>query len=201
MLERLGHTVEFKREQTCCGQMHYNTGYWKEGAQLMRHFVDVYGDTETICIPSASCVAMIRDHYPKMARESGDARLSARVDAMLPRVFVFSELLADARRHRRGRVLSPQGDASHVLSFPAIAALAGPAGAPASRRARTDARRFPQNRECCGFGGRLRQERGCVVRHDGRQDSPVLDIGAEPAWRATTPVSCKSAGLSRQGRA
>ena len=34
VLERLGHTVEFRRAQTCCGQMHYNTGYWTEAAQL-----------------------------------------------------------------------------------------------------------------------------------------------------------------------
>ncbi len=32
VLERLGHTVEFRRGQTCCGQMHYNTGYQRRSA-------------------------------------------------------------------------------------------------------------------------------------------------------------------------
>ena len=27
VLERLGHEVVFPREQTCCGQMHVNSGY------------------------------------------------------------------------------------------------------------------------------------------------------------------------------
>ena len=27
VLERLGHEVVFPEEQTCCGQMHFNTGY------------------------------------------------------------------------------------------------------------------------------------------------------------------------------
>ena len=27
LLERLGVTVEFPEEQTCCGQMHVNSGY------------------------------------------------------------------------------------------------------------------------------------------------------------------------------
>ncbi|HCJ34492.1 MAG TPA: Fe-S oxidoreductase, partial [Ktedonobacter sp.] len=27
LLERLGHEIDFPEEQTCCGQMHYNTGY------------------------------------------------------------------------------------------------------------------------------------------------------------------------------
>ncbi|MFY7627498.1 heterodisulfide reductase-related iron-sulfur binding cluster [Streptomyces sp. NY05-11A] len=30
LLERLGHTVEFPQGQTCCGQMHFNTGYRPE---------------------------------------------------------------------------------------------------------------------------------------------------------------------------
>ena len=32
VLERLGHQVEFREAQTCCGQMHYNTGYAGGGA-------------------------------------------------------------------------------------------------------------------------------------------------------------------------
>src|SRR3981081_1987767 len=40
VLERLGHTVEFRQAQTCCGQMHYNTGYQAEAMPLMRHFLE-----------------------------------------------------------------------------------------------------------------------------------------------------------------
>ena len=42
VLERLGHTVEFREAQTCCGQMHYNTGYAAEALPLMRRFLDVF---------------------------------------------------------------------------------------------------------------------------------------------------------------
>ena len=94
VLERLGHQVEFRRGQTCCGQMHYNTGYAADARRLMAHFLRVFEGAEVICIPSASCVAMIREHYPKMAAESGDQSLVARVDDLLGRVFEFTELLA-----------------------------------------------------------------------------------------------------------
>ena len=40
LLERLGHTVEFRRDQTCCGQMHFNTGYQREAIPLVRRFVE-----------------------------------------------------------------------------------------------------------------------------------------------------------------
>jgi L-lactate dehydrogenase complex protein LldE len=95
VLERLGHTVEFDPAQTCCGQMHWNTGYLREAVPIIRHFVDTFRDAETICIPSSSCVAMIRDHYPKAARESRDDRFITEVEALLPRVFEFSELLVN----------------------------------------------------------------------------------------------------------
>jgi L-lactate dehydrogenase complex protein LldE len=95
VLERLGHRVEFRREQTCCGQMHYNSGYASDARQLMDQFLRIFEGAETICVPSASCVAMIREHYPKMAAEAGDAALVAKVDDLLARVFEFTELLIE----------------------------------------------------------------------------------------------------------
>ena len=93
VLERLGHTVVFPREQTCCGQMHYNTGYHTEAIPLVRRFVEIFRDAEMVCVPSASCVAMMREHYELIARNENDAALLAEVKALLPRVFEFSELL------------------------------------------------------------------------------------------------------------
>ena len=91
VLERLGHAVGFRPEQTCCGQMHYNTGYQAEAMPMARRFVDLYRDAEAVVVPSTSCVSMIRDHYPKMT--GGDARLAADVADLLPRVWEFSEFL------------------------------------------------------------------------------------------------------------
>ena len=95
VLERLGHRLEFRSAQTCCGQMHYNTGYWDEALLLMRSFLDTFRDAEVICIPSTSCVAMIRDQYPRIAAETGDAALRTQVEEVLPRIYEFSELLVD----------------------------------------------------------------------------------------------------------
>ncbi len=93
VLERLGHTVEFPAGQTCCGQMHYNTGYQAEAMPLLERFVAQFKDAEAVVVPSSSCVAMMKDHYPKMAEAIGDAKLTAAVEELLPRVFEFSEFL------------------------------------------------------------------------------------------------------------
>ncbi len=95
VLERLGHTVEFPAGQTCCGQMHYNTGYQAEAMPLLRRFVDQFRGAEAIVAPSTSCVAMMREHYPKMAVEMGDASLGSEVAELLPRVYEFSEFLTN----------------------------------------------------------------------------------------------------------
>jgi L-lactate dehydrogenase complex protein LldE len=95
VLERLGHTVEFRSAQTCCGQMHFNSGYHKDALKIMRHFLETFQGAEVICIPSSSCVAMIRDHFPKMAAETQDTSLVRQVEDIVPRVFEFCELLVD----------------------------------------------------------------------------------------------------------
>src|SRR5690625_4335109 len=93
LLERLGHTVEFPLEQTCCGQMHYNTGYQEEAIPLVQRFIKVFGDAEVIVAPSASCVAMIHEFYPKIARLTGDSQLISQVESIKNRVFELSQLL------------------------------------------------------------------------------------------------------------
>jgi L-lactate dehydrogenase complex protein LldE len=95
VLERLGHTVEFRPAQTCCGQMHFNSGYHAEARKLMRHFLDAFRGAEVICVPSSSCVSMIRDHFPKMAEAAKAPETVREVEELLPRVFEFSELLID----------------------------------------------------------------------------------------------------------
>src|SRR6266700_2262608 len=86
LLERLGLFVDFPEAQTCCGQMHYNTGYQREAIPLLRHFVEVFRDADVIVAPSASCVGMVRDLYPKAAALSGERTLIEAVEQLIPRV-------------------------------------------------------------------------------------------------------------------
>src|ERR1700744_3111661 len=69
LLRRLGHTVEFPPGQTCCGQMHTNSGYHAAELPLLPRFVPQFRHAEAVVIPSSSCVAHMREHYPAMAKE------------------------------------------------------------------------------------------------------------------------------------
>ena len=95
LLERLGVDIEFRPQQTCCGQMHANTGFRSEAFSQARNFVRVYQDAESVVIPSSSCVAMMRDQYPGLFAELGDDKLRKQFEALLPRIFELSEFIVD----------------------------------------------------------------------------------------------------------
>jgi L-lactate dehydrogenase complex protein LldE len=84
LLERLGVSVEFPMAQTCCGQMHYNTGYRDEAEPLVRNFASAFAGYEYVVAPSGSCAAMVRDIHPRIAP-----------DLAVPKVYELSEFLTD----------------------------------------------------------------------------------------------------------
>ena len=83
LLERLGHTVEFPLGQTCCGQMHFNTGYRPEATGLARRFGEVFAGYDAVVTPSASCAGMVRENHQLLT------------DGQPPRVHELSEFLVD----------------------------------------------------------------------------------------------------------
>ena len=93
VLERLGHDVEFPEAQTCCGQLHFNTGYQDAAATLARRFVQVFAEADVVVAPSASCVAMVREFYPYLAEQMDDADLARDVRDLIPRVVELTEFL------------------------------------------------------------------------------------------------------------
>ena len=95
LLERLGVELEFRPAQTCCGQMHANTGFRAEAFSQAKRLVRLYADAEAVVVPSSSCVAMIRDQYPGLLEELGNEGLREQFRALVPRVYELSEFLID----------------------------------------------------------------------------------------------------------
>ncbi len=154
VLERVGVELDFPSAQTCCGQMHINTGYSDDVAHLVRHFLTVFESSETVVAPSASCVATVRHMYPEMARWSGDAGLIDAVAAVTPRVREFSEYLVDdlgitdvGASFPHSVVYHPACHASRLLGVGdrPLALLRNVAGIRLKDMPRADS--------CCGFGG------------------------------------------------
>ena len=95
VLERLGHEVVFPAAQTCCGQMHTNTGYGRKAVPLVRHHVETFEEYDAVVAPSGSCVGAVRHQHAMLARKAGDEDLAARAEAVASHTWELSEFLVD----------------------------------------------------------------------------------------------------------
>ncbi len=154
LLERLGHSVEFPMEQTCCGQMHYNTGYQVEAIPMVRRFVEVFGSAEVVVSPSASCVGMVRHMYPHAAELAGDEELAGAVAAIAPKVFELSEFLVNVLGVEDVGAYYPHRVTYHPTCHSLRMLRVGDAPLRLLRAVRgIDLVELPRADECCGFGG------------------------------------------------
>jgi L-lactate dehydrogenase complex protein LldE len=154
LLERLGVDIEFRPEQTCCGQMHANTGFRTEAFSQARRFVHIYKDAESVVIPSSSCVAMIRDQYSGLFEELGNEDLRKEFAALLPRVFELSEFLIDRLSVDDVGAYFPHRVTYHASCHGLRGLHVGDRPTRLLRKVRgLDLVTLPNADRCCGFGG------------------------------------------------
>ncbi len=152
VLERLGHEVDFRPEQTCCGQMHSNSGYPREALTLVRRFVETYRDAPMIVVPSTSCTSTIRAQYPRLA--AGDSALLAELDTIIPRVHEFTEFLTRVLEVEDVGAYYPHRVTYHASCNALRALKLG--GAPRALLGAVRGMEFvdlADIEQCCGFGG------------------------------------------------
>ena len=176
LLERLGHQVVFPPAQTCCGQMHINSGYQREALPLVRHHVDVFEDAlsdgvDAIVAPSGSCVGSVRHQHADVAHGQGDDRLAGRATEVAARTYELSELLVDVlgvtdvgARYAHRVTYHPTCHSLRVLRVGRQTAATAAGGG------RDRPRRAARGRYLLRLRGHVRtEERRHLDRHDGRQ--------------------------------
>ena len=203
VLERLGVQLDFPLEQTCCGQMHANSGYDPEAIALVRRMVRVFADAEVVVTPSGSCAAMIREGYPRLAAAAGDDALAREVHELGERTVELSELLVGrmgiedvgaAFPHRvtlhptcHSLRLLKVGDAPRRL----LAAVGG-----------IDLVDLPEAEQCCGFGGTFAMKNAdtstAMLTDKVRR---ILDTGAEVCTAADNSCLMHIGGALKRQRA
>ena len=201
VLERLGMRVDFPLEQTCCGQMHFNTGYAQETIPLVRRFVTVFGDAEVVVSPSASCVGMVRDYYARVAELSGDAGLAREVAAITPRVLELSELLVDRLGVEDVGAYFPRRVTYHPTCHSLRMLHVGDRPLRLLRAVHgIDLVELPEADQCCGFGGTFAVKNADTsIAMVSDKIRTILDTGAEVCASADNSCLMHIGGaLSRQ---
>jgi L-lactate dehydrogenase complex protein LldE len=187
LLERLGHEVVFPEEQTCCGQMHGNTGYAGDGERLAERFERVFAGEDVIVSPSASCVTYLRDHRP----------------ALQGRLFELSELLVDVLGTEDVGAAFPHRVTLHPTCHSLRLLHVGDRPQRLLRAVRgIDLVDLPDARECCGFGGTFavkNADTSTAMLSDKLRR--ILDTGAEVCVAADNSCLMHIGGALRRQRA
>jgi L-lactate dehydrogenase complex protein LldE len=145
VLERLGHQVDFPLQQTCCGQMHANSGYAEQAVPIAQQFVKTFEPYEAIVAPSGSCAAMIRDQYPHLV--PGGAEVARRT-------YELSELLVDVLGVTDTGARFPHKVTYHPTCHGLRLLRLGDKPVRLLRAVRDiELVELPGAEECCGFGG------------------------------------------------
>jgi L-lactate dehydrogenase complex protein LldE len=145
VLEHLGHEVVFPEEQTCCGQMHANSGYAREAHGLAERFVEIFREYEAIVSPSSSCVGTVRELYPALLGVD---------DPVTGRVFELSEFLVQQLGVEDVGATFPHTVAYHPTCHSLRVTHVGDAPLRLLSRVRSlELVELADAEECCGFGG------------------------------------------------
>ncbi|MFF0484909.1 (Fe-S)-binding protein [Streptomyces sp. NPDC004435] len=158
ILRRLGIDVDFPAAQTCCGQPQFNTGYRRETEPLVHRMADAFAGYDHVVTPSGSCVAMVRDNYPRIGAKAqqegrGDALANA-ATSLVPRVIELTEFLVDILGVTDVGAYFP-----HTVTYhPSCHGLRMLGLADRPRRLLESVKGLelldlPGAEECCGFGG------------------------------------------------
>jgi L-lactate dehydrogenase complex protein LldE len=184
LLERLGVEVDFPLQQTCCGQMHMNSGHGEEGLALARRTAEVFADYDVVVTPSASCAGMLRKTAVGMP------------------IYELSEFLCD--------VLGTVDVGAH---FPHRVALHPTCHSLRELRVGDRARRLlgqvegielvelERAEECCGFGGTFavrNADTSTAMLTDKLRD--VIDSGVEVVCAADSSCLMQIGGGLSRGR-
>ena len=152
LLRRLGVTVDFPRNQTCCGLPLFNSGYHREASRVARRTLPLFAASEHVIVPSGSCAWMVKKEYPGLFPDEPALRQEA--EALASRTYELSQFLVKvlglSRVATTFRGSVTYHDSCHLLR-----------GLGESQSARTlltnlEGVKFvelPGADECCGFGG------------------------------------------------
>lgn len=92
VLDKLGCTVTYNSNQTCCGQPAFNAGFQDECKDVATKFLNDFSGNEYIVAPSASCSGFVRNYYGKLFDNSS---VHNEVKGISKRLYEFSEFLTD----------------------------------------------------------------------------------------------------------
>jgi L-lactate dehydrogenase complex protein LldE len=160
LLEREGVKVVYPKDQTCCGQPAYNSGYHAEARTVARQQVRLFPGDAPVVVPSGSCASMMKHHYLDLFRGEPDYE---EVAALSARVYELTEFLVRVLDVKLTDLGTPEKVAIHTACHARREmGVAGDADALVDQLAQVERVGFTRQTECCGFGGTFAVKHGPI---------------------------------------
>lgn len=187
VLRKAGVEVHYNPNQTCCGQMAYNMGFREEARAVGEKFIADFPNDRYIVGPSASCIAFIRNYYPRIFHNSS---LHNKTKRLVKNIFEFTDFLVNIVRVKDfGATLQAK-----VTFHDACAALRGYGISQEPRELLRKVKglellEMKESDACCGSGDAFSLKFEPIsVAMVGQKVQNAIDTGAE--YLITTEASC-----------
>ena len=152
LLHRYGCEVDFPRQQTCCGQPAYNSGYQDDAREVARNLIRAFEHSDYVVSPSGSCTGMVHHYYPQLFENEPEWK--AKAEKLIGKTYEFSQFLVNVLGVKDlGAVY--EGKATYHQSCHAMRLL-GVREEPGELMAHIEGLELvelPRKEDCCGFGG------------------------------------------------
>lgn len=187
LLEQAGVKALYNPNQTCCGQMAFNAGYWEEARCVAEKFINDFMDYPVVVGPSASCIGMVKNYYNGMFDNSAIHNPNRQLGK---KIYELTDFLINVLKRD-----------DYGASFPAKATFHDGCAALREYGLKDEPRRLLSKVKgleliemidtdvCCGFGGTF------AVKHEAistamaeRKVENALKTGAE--YIISTEASC-----------
>ncbi len=187
VLEKAGVKVHYNPNQTCCGQMAFNGGYWEEARCVAEKFIRDFMDYPLVVGPSASCIGMVKNYYPGMFDNSAMHNPNRQLGR---KIFEFTDFLVNHLKMEDFGAIFPAKATIHD----SCSALREYGLTDEPRRLLSHVKgleivEMDHRDECCGFGGTF------SVKHESiatamaeKKIANILNTGAE--YVISTEASC-----------
>ncbi len=187
VLEKVGCGVNYNIEQTCCGQPAFNAGLWDQAKEVGEKFIHDFANDRYIVCPSASCVGMVKNHYPKLFHNTA---LHNEYKQIQKSIFEFSDFLVNILKVTDiGATF--EGIATYHDSCQALREC------DIKKEPRIllenvkglELREMEDTEKCCGFGGVF------SVKHEGiavamAEQKATNALATEADYLISTDISC-----------
>ncbi|WP_094604066.1 Lactate utilization protein A [Sporomusa silvacetica DSM 10669] len=91
VLEKLGVTLDFPPEQTCCGQPALSSGYWEDARPVAETMLTAFANSQYVVAPAGSCITAVKEYYPILFEKDPEKYRQAK--ELSAKLFEFSEFV------------------------------------------------------------------------------------------------------------